>query len=1148
MNSKLRNIAITLLLTISAAAGAQSFGLDFLRSGVSQDLKNETVYRLVYDTLSLNFNDVLGVTPIRIDDNVTAVIRLKKGQKLTVTGAHACTREGTPTYFTPATPGIEICPKGTLIVLGEGEVVAIGGRAADGLLGETGGSAVAERGRYFRGYGGAGGAGGGGSAPGIGGRGGIGGKGGERLAMPGFEGHYDEDHKIVGTNGHDGGSGENGHDMGRLIVLGGVKIKAQQGEQGITPLLYAPRGTVDFFRCRGSKGGMGLLSNLTKVGYGGGGGNGAAGEAAQYAIGGGAPGGAGAGSGGGGGIHGEDSSSDCKYYTGQGGRGGDSNVPELAGRHGGGLPLDHTGYGGKSGSIADVKHGSHGSIYYTDAISLQAATHSAATAIKDSKDIAEIVPQNLMPYIVHTMSGDCWEKPLTYYYGQQIAETKVSPQPDKSEDVPFLGYYDKHGHRIYDHDGNADFAACDRYFRSNEDKTQWYWAAYEDVVLTPHWGEMTKVYVIHHIADPNFGGITDDPRRFEESDNMIVDYETFLDETEKIHTYHAYKNIAEGKVIIDPEQYTVDSEKKELTVPAHCTDVKTLHFFYDQKKYSIEWQFDGLDRYFSAACLNESSYTHSGKYAHGKAIIPPAFKEFQGTLISGWQAKDDNGNNIDFKGVMPTCNVKMYPIVNAVTHKATVGNCENGTVALSATEGIKYGTRIKINAVANKHYLLDKVTAIVPATNKALEIGNDTTFNMPDGDVEVKATFKYHPHGTLTVSKAAQGADTFTDNICCFVTLSGDETNTIYTNDAKALGLDESKCQPINLLEFTNGTVVNIVPVYLGDKGAREAHVYIYDDKDDKDVIDELRSRSFEFNGKEYLAYNLLIDNYSGQTDFPVQIYYEASRPSYRIQSELPEGSRITEMHTVGRDIMAKPMAYTDEMVHFTLSSDIPEIKYGDVTIEYDYGFEKRYESIMTYREDSIPSNADMAEEKGQEFFFTMPDADVVIHVSKGDQCNIETERFAYGHIQTPTSAVPGSFVPCTLTIFLNDTIEDKEREYLNLIDDVWVNGKPSEKDEPPFVSNNSKSFRWDSHNYINPDNSDDILIVKTYFKMPDGYAYVHLPGHSPDAIREVTESYRSSSNVYNIMGQKLGSSLSDIRRTHRGQIVITDGKKIMVK
>ena len=128
---------------------------------------------------------------IEVVDNKVVIYNIPKDLVLTIptSPANANGRTG-------AKPGILLPEGATLVITGEGTLNLTGGNAADGVVG--GGSN--------------GGNGGGGAAPGIGGIGGTGGKG-----------NWTSDESKYGTSGTG---------MGKLYILGKVKVNVQKGKEG----------------------------------------------------------------------------------------------------------------------------------------------------------------------------------------------------------------------------------------------------------------------------------------------------------------------------------------------------------------------------------------------------------------------------------------------------------------------------------------------------------------------------------------------------------------------------------------------------------------------------------------------------------------------------------------------------------------------------------------------------------------------------------------------------------------------------------------------------------------------------------------------------------------------------------------------------
>lgn len=188
-----------------------------------------------------------------------------------------------------AMPAICVPTGATLILTGEGTLIATGGNAGSGGNGGKGqdahGSFIVN---YYGGAGGAGAGGGGGAAAAIGGAGGHGGAGGYggKYGANGFLG-------IVGPgsggDGGDGISGTSGQAMGNVWIIGNVTVETTNGN-GSTEAAQISNGTQG---TSGAKvlGWIPALSGNMQF-FGGNGGNfGYGGSAATYGIGGGGNGG-----------------------------------------------------------------------------------------------------------------------------------------------------------------------------------------------------------------------------------------------------------------------------------------------------------------------------------------------------------------------------------------------------------------------------------------------------------------------------------------------------------------------------------------------------------------------------------------------------------------------------------------------------------------------------------------------------------------------------------------------------------------------------------------------------------------------------------------------------------------------------------------
>lgn len=316
---------------------------------VGAELKNGTIYRFTANREFVNENG----PGLSVQANGTAVIYIEKNVTVTCTGSDASAER-------QAYPGIRVPADATLIVTGEGTLVANGGNAKDGSDGGAGRSDAREKDANSGDcQGGAGGAGGAGGGAGIGGVSGIGGKGGScnKVSMAWKESGWGCD----GATGTAGGNGSDGEAGGAVYILGHVTVKAYGGASGKSG------GAGKSSEAAHSEGSTYWLN----VGMSGGGGGGAGGASGK-SIGGGGAGGGGGGAGAGGSIVWDKN----KEFYANGGIGGGGKAVCSSGN---GEPTDATnggsvtdyygtfkgGNGGKGGAAGE--DGANGSLYINEA-------------------------------------------------------------------------------------------------------------------------------------------------------------------------------------------------------------------------------------------------------------------------------------------------------------------------------------------------------------------------------------------------------------------------------------------------------------------------------------------------------------------------------------------------------------------------------------------------------------------------------------------------------------------------------------------------------------------------------------------------------------------------------------------------------------
>ena len=341
-------------------------------------LEDRTIYRFATDA---TFKGATGRPGLVVATGATAVIYLDKPVRVSCTGADGA-------GATPGYPGIEVPSGSTLIVTGEGTLVANGGAGGAGSAGGAGGNGVIytdssdykdsdyDNVSYSEewdnhgqsGAGGAGGAGGGGAAPGLGGRGGFGADkqsfshdwGSEYRECSASGDYFRKGEVYPGEKGNAGGVGG---DAGTIYLLGGVTVEVKSGA--------AAAGQA----AGGAAGGQARYkwTNWYNAGGGGGGGGGGNGCLPSAAIGGGGGGGGSGGTGGGGGLM--IWSTKDNSPNGVGGTGGFGSADGLRGKSGEPTSVSSGYWGDSSGGAGGAggskgANGANGGLYINEAVKL----------------------------------------------------------------------------------------------------------------------------------------------------------------------------------------------------------------------------------------------------------------------------------------------------------------------------------------------------------------------------------------------------------------------------------------------------------------------------------------------------------------------------------------------------------------------------------------------------------------------------------------------------------------------------------------------------------------------------------------------------------------------------------------------------------
>jgi len=226
-----------LLAALATATARAEFKFD--ANGLSNAGKNwsgktlssRTIYTVNDTDTTL---DASGTSSPALTADGDTCIYIPAGRTLTVKG-------GNGSGDKPGQPGISLPEGKTLIIVGEGKLIAQGGKAGNGGDAKTGGNAWMSGSHFSAGTGGKGGSGGGSSGAGIGGAGGGGGPGGtggdidEKRLKDVDAKAKDQRRALWGRNGNSGATGSQGFEggsYGQLVVLGTVTVQATGGAAG----------------------------------------------------------------------------------------------------------------------------------------------------------------------------------------------------------------------------------------------------------------------------------------------------------------------------------------------------------------------------------------------------------------------------------------------------------------------------------------------------------------------------------------------------------------------------------------------------------------------------------------------------------------------------------------------------------------------------------------------------------------------------------------------------------------------------------------------------------------------------------------------------------------------------------------------------
>lgn len=1149
-------ILYTLLsLAVSSASLAQNINIvhDYLRSGYRQILKNNQAYRIPFDSLVYDFRlPTMQQSPIVVHKGTNAVIEVRKGQTLKVKGSNAQTPPDIDLENTQAYPGILIEEGATLVIMGDGTVIAEGGDGGEGVRGKMGGIGITANGCLKGGEGGQGGNGGSGAAPGIGARGGKGGKGGKTATTKSYE-DKDKNEDIAPITGHNGEDGKNGENMGTLILIGNIDLQTSSGSDGKPERWFGLAGCGDEYRYNC----VATIWPCFKAGAGGGGGNGAAGGAAKYSIGGGAPGAGAGGSGGGGGISGHKTGAydEIKFRNGGGGRGGeqasDRNA-KLAGRHGEGNTYNNQGLGGKGGNAGS--YGKNGTFYYTPGIKFaETATFDSINTHEVSKaeDIRSKIPASLLPYATFSITGPTWSDGATtmsLLFGQQMPATDIKPLKDDPEKGNFLGYYDEHGYRIYDKDGKLNIDANNNQHNFYKSGNEWHVASYGDIKLSPRYSGHVMVSITHYMEDPNWNGFTTSKQRYYKSgykkhDSFTIPVATSSTELK----YNAFVD-HNGNAIIDHNNYTCAKSDTTITLAAGSNEPIKIEFFYDCVSHKLSWE--GMSEEFLANyCTNRNDYSKEGSYKFGQAINPPSIRPHEGKVFGYWEKKDGDKWIETEISTIQGGDITLRPHFYDITFKADTLNIKGGIISLSKSKDISYGKEVTIVATPDKNYRFESVLVRGKESNESIEVV-DNRFHMPNEDVIVEAVFEYHPFNQLKIYASTESG-VKSERIMSYVIKDEGE---IYTdnNDYYEFSDDVYRGK-ISDMTFTKGDRLLIHTDFKGDNGSRKAMVYqaLYKDGEAQSLLD-LETRLLGTYHDAYSEnYEIRVDSIMTLQDLVVEILWTEPRWDFDIDVTTIGNVKISKMYANGRDITEKPIAYDGEQIEFIVETEDPDFDESSIAFAYEDGFEHIYDFVVA---EDIPNV--------RSFTFKMPGADVELMLSAADIHYITTiyDEDDPAMITAPACARVGMPVKTNI-VYKTQLQNEYNAENLAVASPIVINGVDI-TEYALHINNERNTFDYKEHlsdiskfgvnskkystpritpSGYDPDTRNDIVIAHDVFIMPDEDVVLTVKKvGSADDIQNVVERREEYSTRYNLIGCK-------VNREYRG-LYIQNGKIYLKK
>ncbi|MCQ2129062.1 MAG: hypothetical protein MJZ08_06500 [Bacteroidaceae bacterium] len=1090
--------SIIMGIALMAAASAQNAGIQFLHPNYDKVLEDGVHYAIQFDSLVIDKHDRRFVAPLSVNVGAVAVLELRHGQKIIVKGSNGIRDEYDLDKRRQGYPGILVPEGATLVVYGDGEIIAKGGDAGNGAIGGHGGDADMEGKTITFGYGGAGGVGGGGAAPGIGAVGGQGGLGGAQTELLTYNVSLGKEYNELTTNANKGENGKPGNNMGKVYVLGNVKISAQSGKQGTFVYNYATHGTgLNFTETRST-------SKYFRIGYGGAGGNGGSGVAPLFDIGGSAPGSGGGGSGNSSSFMSSGDRDKLKFKSGAGGRGGNSLVDSISGMHGEGIGNYHFSEG--NGGNAGKDYGGNGSLYIAGNVMLNCKYD--ANSVKAITDLS-MVPEKARHLLVRPIVGAEWAGGITTletFVGQEMPKTKVVIPVDVKKGS-FMGYYDQYGKRVYDEQGNLaldkDTESYNFVVNTIDGADHWYVNSLDTVKLSASWSGVKSIFVVRYLENPNYNGYKTAKEHY--TTGSVVVEQIYVPKTlssAKVAVYPSGKNgidrylynYKEGNI----DSITVNLDKVNQTV--------VVEMLYDNKTYNLTWE--GLDEEtLSRRCINLSEYTVAGNYPHGMVINYPELRQLEGSQFDHWERKIAENKYGTFDGSeMPTEDLILRPVFVDVKFNASVEKEGDGSIQLRLKNGevisdqtaIAYHSQVNIAITCATDYRCKSLQVIGVDTKREIELSaNDslTTFLMPDENVIVRASFEYHPYFTLKVSKNSNDAKYYVTK----------DWNTYFTNDNDYYKFDSKQfAGKVNDMKYGEGDRLYLHTDIVGDDGSREPKVSVSKKYYDETILQELKACSTGYADSTFTYFAVAVDKYMTAADLPIQIVWSKPRPQYNISAYDSDKASFTELYSGKYDISGTGVAYANDLITFSVESEDSTFDSSNILIEYMDGSDTQYMNVNKI-------------EGKQTYLFRMPESDVELSLIDGNKHSIITDCENDSIIiVAPATGIAG--YPVTFSLFyMSEPISDSKAADLA----VLINGEPYT-------------------DVLKPNNNT--------FIMPDEDVNLSFLIGEITIVNFVREDMKPSMDVYNLMGQKVGNLRQYYSGTLPKGILIVNGKKIRIK